>query len=347
MRPAIEKQKEYLQELFAKSFSGSKYSVQFLFASIHGYENLINYIPYRFSKNACDYNSKYNKISDTDTLECHIIFLENNQIIAITPLNISMETADFSSNGEAILIPYLVSGKDAKDYDDLFITFFESILDSWKKSGSHGIAFQEYEQSLSVRVVNYLLAQKFTYFSREVFMKSCQGDQKDLWVDIRKSYKSYINKGLRELTTKVLTGPEAMETFLAFQKLHAQVSGRITRSPETWIFQREETLIGSAFLSCIFENEELVGCSFVPHNSCSALYAVGAYRRDRPNLHLGHISQWLSIANLNAIGIPKYRLGHLGLSTESLSTPKEISIAHFKKGFSNQIGYERQFNLSR
>ena len=204
---------------------------------------------------------------------------------------------------------------------------------------------QEYALKISPSVDERLVSLGARILSREVYVKNCKGSHEEIWRGIRKSYKSYINKGIRELSHGVITGKEAFYFFDSFRKLHLEVSGRITRSDFTWEIQKSEVLNSSAFLAYIKLGGRIVGCSFIPHNRRTALYAVGAYRRDLTSLNLGHVSQWLAIQHLNSIGVETYRLGHLEVGQGSSNTPKELSITQFKKGFATEINYERLYHL--
>ena len=64
------------------------------------------------------------------------------------------------------------------------------------------------------------------------------------------------------------------------------------------------------------------------------MYSVAAYKKvfDRP---IGHAVQMIAIEKLKELGCKTYYLGQK--ATSGLSTEKEISISHFKEGFTGNI----------
>ena len=89
--------------------------------------------------------------------------------------------------------------------------------------------------------------------------------------------------------------------------------------------------------------KRLIGGSLIMLGNNSALYVVGVYDHNFSHLHLGHVSQWMAIRNLNSLGIDEYRLGHLNTTAGAVATQKELGIAHFKRGFSSRTIEERTF----
>ena len=65
---------------------------------------------------------------------------------------------------------------------------------------------------------------------------------------IRKSYKSLVNWGMKNLEIKIMnSGSLNRENFLDFKKLHLQASGRQTRSDESWDRQYDAIQNNHAF----------------------------------------------------------------------------------------------------
>ena len=302
-------------------------------------------IPYRYSVSAQTYYSSYFESGGYNKDNFILSIFQGAKLIGLAPISISKESRILSSNGEAILFPYIFVDIDKYLEEEIYNQFLDLIFQICLTFDLNAPIMQEYALKISPSIDERLVSLGARILSREVYVKNCKGSHEEIWRGIRKSYKSYINKGIRELSHGVITGKKAFNLFDSFRELHLEVSGRITRSDLTWEIQKSEVLNGFAFLAYIKIGENIVGCSFVPHNRGTALYAVGAYRRDLTNLNLGHISQWLAIEHLNSIGVHAYRLGHLEIGQGSANTPKELSIAQFKRGFASETKYERLYQL--
>lgn len=297
-------------------------------------------VPYRYSRNFCEYTSVYNLGSKSHFLNFDLYVLVNKNIVGFVPLTIESNSGKLSCNGENFLFPFFV-GELTEDLKSIILSIYITTLQQKSIITPGGkLGFQEYQSSLPQKVSSKLQGDGFRVSQREVYVKNCQGSLTDLWKTIRKSYKPLINRGLQTLEYGIVTGKSALVYFDDFRKLHLFVSGRVTRSSSTWELQREEVRQGSSFLSYVNYNGVLAGAALISHNELDALYAVGVYRRDLNHLNLGHLAQWVGIKNLNELGVQSYRLGTLNTLGAISPTEKEISIARFKRGFSDRIDCE-------
>lgn len=300
-------------------------------------------LPYRYSNEAQNYYLKYFFHGENEVRNTNLYFKIKNEIIGFTPISFSDKSRNISSNGELILFPFFEKGVDQNLRELINILFAETLI--WfsesKKITISG--FQEYEISITPRVTEILKLHKFSIGERQVFYKDCKGSRSDLWKSIRKSYKPYINNASEYLEIGIATGYGESKVFDQFRDLHKVVAERVTRSVETWNHQRDEMLQGKSFLCFAKYSGELVGGALICHNTNSALYSVGAYRRDLNDLHLGHILQWSSILYLNRMNISKYRIGDVKIKGSDQASTKENSIALFKRGFSDSLSVEKLF----
>jgi len=300
--------------------------------------------PYRFSSAAQEYYSCYNLGSSLNHLNAEFQFLLDGKQIGKVPLTVAEHGTKINSNGEPILFPHFSSQIDGLLAEQLQIAFISAIIRTIREFNLTAPLFQEYENTASSETIEIL--SRFGYRllkTREVYVKNCEGELPKIWTGIRKSYKSKINHGMRELEVGVATGPKAIGQFTDFRNLHFAVAGRFTRSSATWQLQKEEVLRGQSFLSYLIMDGEMIGCSLVPHTADHALYAVGAYRRDLLELNLGHVLQWRTIEQLNLMKIGRYRLGHLDLTNYLSNSAKERSIAFFKRGFADVFFKENTY----
>lgn len=154
----------------------------------------------------------------------------------------------------------------------------------------------------------------------------------------RKSYKSLINLGQKLWTVGVLdTADEGI--WKEFQSLHAQVSGRVTRSDITWGIHLEDIADGNSFLVYLRNaTGEMVGGGLFNCTKDEGLYAVAAYDRSQFDKPLGHVVQFRAIEEFKMRNVRWYKLGPRPYSSQTpVPSEKEISIGEFKHGFASHV----------
>jgi hypothetical protein len=260
--------------------------------------------------------------------------------VGLCPLTVNDSDRSITSGGEPILFPFTIFPIESEIHHCLQLAFVKCILEVTRELEFSPPAFQEYEMTLSRSLDNSIRILGAAVNSREVYKKNCAPDLDELWRDIRKSSKSLINRGLKELKVDCVTGFDNLGIFEEFRSLHKFVSGRVTRNDKTWEVQKCEFKQGMAFISAVTQGDKLVGGSYIPHNGNSALYAVNASDRAKTEYNLGHLGMWVTIKHLNSIGIRDFRLGHLEVGANSHATEKEISIAQFKRGYASHLSLE-------
>ena len=152
---------------------------------------------------------------------------------------------------------------------------------------------------------------------------------------IRKSYKSLVNRG-REDWLVELHEQASSTLFDEFRNLHHEVSGRITRSQETWDHQLHLVNRNNGFLITLRDrqDERMIGASLFQYTPWEAMYAVAVYDRSLFHKGLGHVVQMEAIRELKKKGVKWYYIGQRPYpGDESTPDDKELSIAYFKEGF--------------
>lgn len=153
---------------------------------------------------------------------------------------------------------------------------------------------------------------------------------------LRKSYKSLVNWGQRHLELRFIDRVRAdREAFLAFREFHRKVSGRSTRSDETWEIQFEMILQGEAFALLGYYKARLVSANLVQHSDSEAYYGVGVYDREMmaERLPVAHGPLFSAILRAREIGLKRFVLGDASDSDDE----KLANIARFKRGFATAI----------
>ena len=175
-------------------------------------------------------------------------------------------------------------------------------------------------------------------------------DKATLKQQIRKSYNSLINWGLRELNPKIFDSLNITWGKIdAFRQLHIREAGRETRSKKSWQRQLEMVKAGEAFVVMGFLKEQLVTAGFFLHSKTNCYYGSSASRRDMFNKPLFHSLMWKGIQHAKKIGCCWFEVGeqiYPNYPQEPLHSNKELGISEFKAGFGGKTRMILDFKLS-
>ena len=153
---------------------------------------------------------------------------------------------------------------------------------------------------------------------------------------IRKSYKSLVNWGMKNLEIKIMNSESLnRENFLDFKKLHLQASGRQTRSDESWDRQYDAIQNNHAFIILGYLDGKLEtgGLFFTDDRNC--YYASSASNRALFDKGLMHSIIYSAVEYCMSNDFEFIVLGDKVF--DSQSDKKIISISDFKSGFANEI----------
>lgn len=156
---------------------------------------------------------------------------------------------------------------------------------------------------------------------------------------IRKSFRSLINWGGKNLDTHIVNKQNWNEDlFEDFRLFHIRVSGRETRSKESWDFQQKMILEGEGFLVLGFLEKKMVSGALILTGTETCFYAVGVNDRElmAQKVAVGHFTIYRSIEIAKSLGLKRFIFGKVGPSFDS---EKETAIGQFKKGFSTDIEF--------
>lgn len=139
--------------------------------------------------------------------------------------------------------------------------------------------------------------------------------QDNLKRNLRKSYKSLVNKQ---------GGIIFSSTIYNLKQLHRYVTGRKTRSDETWDIQEDMIRAGEGFVVELYKDGTLISAAFFMTNQYCCYYAVAASLKGVNS----HPVIWSAIEYCKAEGLKRFELGEKLEGTE-----KEKNISKFKAGF--------------
>ena len=204
----------------------------------------------------------------------------------------------------------------------------------------------------SISFRDFLINSELTSLSRYLLNKGAQAnsvfsqiydlkkDKLPIKSNIRKSYKSLINWGNRELQPKVFDASDiTWELMNEFRLLHIRVSGRETRSEESWRRQFEMVEAGEAFVVFGRLDNELVSAGLFTHNKTNCYYQVSASKREMFEKPLFHSLMWMAILHAKKIDCKWFEIGEQHYPNHPYDKPptkKEPGISEFKAGFGGE-----------
>lgn len=160
--------------------------------------------------------------------------------------------------------------------------------------------------------------------------------RESLSVSLRKSYKSLINWGRREMKTEFINKDNLdRRKFNAFQEFHHKISGKVTRSQETWDAQYHilEEGLGELILST-YKGQLAAGSIFTDYGDTS-IYFTGVYERDLFQFGVSHYILYEGIQrSFKRRQTSRFSLGYFDTD---IKDPKWYNIQFFKKGFCKEL----------
>ncbi len=158
--------------------------------------------------------------------------------------------------------------------------------------------------------------------------------------NIRKSFKPCISWGQRNFNISVFDRDNITEKESeAFQKLHEMVSGRATRSKESWLLRLKMVREGKAFMVLTGQRDDLISCSFFICDDSSVYYMSSASRREKFENPVMHSALWSAIQYAKDKGFRNFILGEVfpkSFGTLNVSD-KDENISKFKAGFGGNL----------
>lgn len=164
-------------------------------------------------------------------------------------------------------------------------------------------------------------------------------DEKELWTNLNKSYKSLINKYIKNTQNQflIMTKENASwEIFLEFYKLHCDIAGN--RARKISLFEEQFKLLqnGLATLFYIKNEEEFLSFSLFFHYEKSVTYATSVSKKEENQEPYSHFLLWnanlfFKKKNFNHIiygspsGVNKFG------GIDDINDEKQLAISFFKR----------------
>lgn len=190
--------------------------------------------------------------------------------------------------------------------------------------------------SLSI-LSKYLLSKGAKATPRFSIFIDLLDSEKKLKSNIRKSYKSLISWGEKELKSSIYDASNITWKLINdFRLLHNKESGTETMSVLSWKKRLDIVKRGEAFLIMGYYNSELVTAGFFTSSSSHCYYGSSASRRDLFDKPIFHAILWKAILHAKKIGCKWFEVGdqiNFYITTENSPSIKEKNISKFKAGF--------------
>ena len=298
------------------------------------------YIPVAYLHGAIEYQMAYQSGHGGEWWDMSLVLIHDLRPCGVWPLTFSIKDGApaVTSYGGPVLPPLFVDGFLEKSRKSLVKDCLD-VLEQLCRAG--GVSTCESAESFhgpsATGVSDWhdqLMRRGALALLRHEMFVDLSLSLQELKSRFRKSYKSLVTSGTRMWQVHVTAGADPA-VWNDFRELHRSVSGRVTRSAESWELQHQAIAAGQAFLvSLRDERGLLVGGGLFECTRDEGQYSVGAYDRDLFDKPLGHVVQYRAIEEMKARGLRWYKIGLRPYATDVPSpTEKELSIAEFKQGF--------------
>jgi FemAB family protein len=314
------------------------------------------YRPVAYSASMLAYENAYLISGGWDASDASLVLRNDGRPCGLWPLSVGGFAGDarLTSGGAAIHAPVFIEGVSPRTIKRICVqaieilrsvavaqgritTLAEQAAEPWRLDPG----LTEWHQQL-------LAAGASTTVKYDLFT-DLRPDFEEIRSRFRKSFRPLISVGLKTWRTLVVDANVSdTEVWDEFKRLHLQVSGRTTRSEETWKAQFAMLRAGEAFLVGLRDpgTARLVGAGYFQYTRDEGLYAVAAYDRGLFDKPLGHVVQQIAIRRLRELGVQWYRVGERSFAQDDPApTPKQVSISAFKQGFASHMVCRFQFNL--
>ena len=164
-------------------------------------------------------------------------------------------------------------------------------------------------------------------------------DLSEIRAKFRKRFRSLVTAGERQWNIEIIRSSGSYDVWEEFRQLHFDVSGRRTRSLNTWQLQYDAIKTDQAFLVVLRNlDNHMIGGGYFQFTRDEGSYRIGAYDRRLFDKPLGHVVQYRAIEALKQRGCRWYHIGTRCFPGEDpMPSKKELNISNFKQGFSSHL----------
>lgn len=260
---------------------------------------------------------------------------KGDKIVGVFPLFVHRDNGNWviSGNGQSLVNPLFINGIAKKTKKLLEKKIVNIVYFIANKLDIKTFELFDHNTELSSWYMLWLQRANKSFLTHQIAINLCYSIS-EIKVSFRRSYKTLINKALREWDISICDN-NLDEDFEAFRLLHLEVAGRVTRSIKSWNIQKKQIENNEAFLVTVKDNGNLIGAALFTYTKDFASYSVSVFKRELFDKPIGHGVQIKAIEFLKEKGCKTYHIGQkVTLLDRIKPTEKELSISHFKDGFS-------------
>jgi len=302
----------------------------------------MTYIPVAYTNASIDYHLAYQQGHGGEWWDISMIVYWDNKPTALWPLSFSVKDGkgSLSSHGMPVIPPQVSPACPVTSRKRVMKSCLD-VAEAIAKAAQLGVwsSAESFSESMGLSDWHIeAMAREAECAVRHDLFLDLRLDMAEIKRNIRSSYKSLITGGMRIWSVGVLDSGDK-SIWDEFRQLHLRVSGRKTRSDETWALQLED--IGHLYAFLVYlrnSNGEMVGGGLFCFTRDEGIYAVGAYDRSLFDKPLGHVVQYRAIEEFKNRGVRWYKIGARPYRSETPTpTDKEVSISEFKQGFASHV----------
>jgi FemAB family protein len=301
-----------------------------------------NDAPAGYESLAVDYYNSYLAASNDTIEDCSIVIYCDGRAAAVWPIQFVLKEGSplrATTNGSSIGAPCFsneISDKNQKKIRRQCL----AILNNWcleRKTEFWETCDDAKELGISEwqKVINHISERSMA--GVQLYVDTEEGLE-EIRAKFRKSNKNNLNVAAKTWQTEIYHKCDT-SSFGEFFELHKEVSGRLTRSLETWELQRRALIAGKAYLVVLRESTgRMVGAGYFMVSKSESYYGVAAFRRELFEQPLGHLVVWEGLKFAKSLGIRWFNIGNRCYEhLDPEATPKQLAIADFKEGFATRF----------
>lgn len=268
-----------------------------------------------------------------------VVLSDSNETIAFVPLYCFADEygkLEYRYAGEYLRAPLIYDAPYTKRYEKTQKFVFMYIEDLAKRNNvrAHKAIIEGIELLEGRHYYNYLTDFGYSDESSVCQLIDLSRENKYLWSDVRKSYKSLINRATKNFIYETISSKNYnFNKCEDYRKLHLNAAGKQTRSLESFYLMYNMVKNNQAFIILIREKSGwAVAAHFYYFLGAYCLYASSAIDPDLPSdSGAGHLALWQGVLTARQLGCRFIDMGQLWIN--SSPSEKEKNIALFKRGF--------------
>jgi len=270
------------------------------------------------------------------------IILEGKNPVCISPLIIEkINGVNSFSNANSYLRAPICSTKLDKKFSKKIEKKSFEVIDQLATENNIAKLMMLVDPLNNNLIFNFLTEYGFLDSTISTCILDLEFDDVLLWSNLRKSFQSLINNGLKGYEIVIVDKSNPLfEVHEKYRELHHKASGKITRDIETFQLQYEMLLDDNAILVGLKDGEHFVAFSYFFHFNRSIYYGSSSDDPDyQPTIPLEHTIIWAAIKYYKKRNFKFFEIGWQQFGEQIFDHPssKDISISFFKRGFGGEL----------